>query len=271
MPGFIEEIRRTRPDLIYTWGTSVTLGVVGTYDAPDPEKYINDIPVVFTLVASPVMAKIVTDMKVPGRNVTGVFHVAPTEAQMRAMASYRPFKSIGVLYTPTEQNSVVIVDELRAAGKKMGFTVLAKPLHLDAQKKVTIEGAPQMVRDLKNQKADWLYLPPDSFLGTQAKAVVIPAAMEAGLPTFASTEQLMETGALTGLVSRYHSIGQFTAYKAEQILVHKVPASKIPIETLTRFSLQVRMDVAEQLSLPPPLPMFNYAELITAPPKAAAQ
>ena len=29
MPGFIEEIRQTRPDLVYTWGTSVTLGVVG--------------------------------------------------------------------------------------------------------------------------------------------------------------------------------------------------------------------------------------------------
>jgi hypothetical protein len=41
-----------------------------------------------------------------------------------------------------------------------------------------------------------------------------------------------------------------------------VPASKIPVETLTRFALQVRMDVAEQLKLPPPLPMFNYAELI---------
>ena len=86
--------------------------------------------------------------------------------------------------------------------------------------------------------------------------------MSERLPTFAATEQLMEAGALTGLVSRYHSIGQFTAYKAEQILVQKVPPAKIPVETLTRFSLQVRMDVAEQLKLPPPLPMFNYAELI---------
>ena len=264
MPGFLEEIRRTRPDIIYTWGTSVTLGVVGAYDAVDPAKHITDIPVVFTLVASPVLAKIVQDLKSPGRNVTGVFHVASTEAQMRAMASYRPFKSIGVLYTPTEQNSVVIVEELRAAGKKMGFTVHAKPLNLDAQKKVTIEGAPQMVRDLKAQKAEWLYLPPDSYLGTQAKQVVIPAAMEAGLPTFASTEQLMETGALSGLVSRYHSIGQFTAYKVEQILLNRIPASRVPVETLTRFSLQVNLQTAEALKLPPPLPMFNYAEFLTA-------
>jgi putative ABC transport system substrate-binding protein len=268
MAGFIDEIRAVRPDLVYAWGTSVTLGVAGAYDAADPRKYITDIPVVFTLVASPVLAKIVPDLKNPGRNVTGVYHVAPTEAQIRAMASYRPFKSIGVLYTPTEQNSVVIVKEVQEVGKRMGFTVIAKPFRLDASKRVTIDGAPEMVRDLKSQKVDWLYLPPDSYLGTQAKAVIIPAAMEAGLPTFASTEQLMETGALTGLVSRYYQIGQFTGYKAEQILVQRIPASRIPVETLTRFSLQVRMDVAEQLKLPPPLPMFNYAELLTPGPEA---
>jgi putative ABC transport system substrate-binding protein len=264
MPGFIEEIRRTKPDLIYTWGTSVTLGVVGTYDQVDPNVHITDIPVVFTLVAAPVLAKIVRDLKVPGRNVTGVFHVAPTEAQIRAMASYRPFKSLGILYTPTEQNSVVVVEEVREVSKRLGFSVVARPLKLDANKKVTSEGAADMVRDLKlRDGVEWLYLPPDSYLGTQTEKIIIPAAMSVGLPTFASTEQLMQTGALTGLVSRYHSIGQFTAYKAEQILVNKVRPERIPVETLTRFALQVRMEVAEQLKLPPPLPMFNYAELIT--------
>jgi putative ABC transport system substrate-binding protein len=269
MPGFLEEIKRTKPDLVYTWGTSVTLGVVGTYDQVDPLIHITDIPVVFTLVAAPVLAKIVRDLKNPGRNVTGVFHVAPTEAQIRAMASYRPFKSLGILYTPTEQNSVVVVEEVREVSKRLGFSVIAKPLRLDANKKVTAEGAPEMVRELKQQNAEWLYLPPDSYLGTQAQKVIIPAAMAVGLPAFASTEQLMETGAVAGLVSRYHSIGQFTAYKAEQILVNKVAPAKIPVETLTRFALQVRMDIAEQLKLPPPLPMFNYAELIVPKPESA--
>ncbi|MGF2075558.1 hypothetical protein, partial [Enterococcus casseliflavus] len=53
MAGFLEEIRQTRPDLIYTWCTSVTLGVVGPHDAVDRSKHITDIPVVFTLVAAP--------------------------------------------------------------------------------------------------------------------------------------------------------------------------------------------------------------------------
>ncbi len=264
LPGFLQEIREMRPDLVYTWGTSVTLGVVGAHDAVDRARHVTDIPVVFTLVAAPVLAKIVPDLNSSGRNVTGVFHVAPTEAQIRAMASYRPFQTLGVLYTPTEKNSVVVIDEIRKLGRSMGFNTVERMFRLDASKKVTAEGAADLVREIKEAKADWLYLPPDSFLGTQAQDVIIPAAMEAGLPTFASTEQLMQAGALTGLVSRYHSIGQFTAYKAEQILVRKLAPSAIPVETLKRFSFQIRMEAAEKLKLPPPLPMFNYAELITA-------
>jgi putative tryptophan/tyrosine transport system substrate-binding protein len=265
MPGFIEEIRRTKPDLIYTWGTSVTLGVVGAFDKVNAQSNVTDIPVVFTLVAAPVLAKIVPDLKSSGRNVTGVFHVASTEAQMRAMASYRPFKKIGVLYSPTERNSVVTLEELRELGKKMNFTIVEKKFQLDAANKLTADGAEAMIAEMKEQKAEWLYLPPDSYLGTQAQKVIIPAAVENGLPTFASTEQLMQAGALAGLISRYHSIGQFTAYKAEQILVKKMAPKNIPVETLTRFSFQVQLDSAIKLGLPPPLPMFNYADFVDPP------
>ena len=264
MPAYLDEIRATKPDLIYTWGTSVTLGVVGPHDAVVPGTHITDIPVVFTLVAAPAMAKIVVERKAPGRNVTGVAHVAPTEAQIQAMIAYRPFKTLGVLYTPTEKNSVVVLEEIRRIGRERGFHTVERTFRLDANRKPTAEGAAELVRDLKEAGAQWLYLPPDTFLGTLAEGVIIPAAMAAGLPTFASTEQLMQAGALSGLVSRYYSVGQFTAHKAEQILVGKHAAATVPVETLKRFSFQVRMPAAHRLKLPPPLAMFNYAELITS-------
>jgi putative tryptophan/tyrosine transport system substrate-binding protein len=265
LPGFIAEIRTTKPDLVYTWGTSVTLGVVGAYDAIDPAKHITDIPVVFTLVAAPVAAKIVKDLKSSGRNVTGVSFVVPTETQFRAMASYRPFQTVGVIYTPTEKNSVALIAEMREIGLKLGFTTVERKFRLDANGKVTAEGAADLVRELKAAKAEWLYLPPDSFLGTQSKDVIIPAALAAGLPTFGSTEQMMENGALSGLVSRYYNVGQFTAYRAEQMLVEKKAPKDIPIQTLSRFSYQINMEVAHKLKLLPPLPMFNYAEFISTP------
>jgi putative tryptophan/tyrosine transport system substrate-binding protein len=267
MPAFIDEIRSTRPDVIYTWGTSVTLGVLGPYDAIDPAKHITDIPVVFTLVASPTLAKIVPEGGTR-KGVTGVIHVAPVAAQIQAMAAYRPFQKLGVLYTPTERNSVVVLDEIRKIGRERNYDTISRTFRLDAQRKVTAEGAAELVRELKEAGSQWLYLPPDSFLGTLAQDVVIPTAMEVGLPTFASTEQLMQAGALSGLVSRYHSVGQFTAHKVEQILVAKVAPEAVPIETLKRFSYQIRISVAEKLKLPPPLPMFNYAEILNDAPVA---
>jgi putative ABC transport system substrate-binding protein len=262
MPGYLAEIRSTKPDLVYTWGTSVTLGVVGPYDAPDKSLYINDIPVVFTLVAAPLLAKIVPDLARPGRNVTGVTHVAPTEAQVRAMMQYRPLQSLGVLYTSTERNSVVTVEELRKLASERNFRLIERTFKLDAAQKPTAEGAAEFVRELKAAGAQWLYLPPDSFLGTLAEGVIIPTAMDNALPTFASTEQLMQAGALTGLVSRYYNLGQFTAHKVEQILVGKQAPESIPVETLKRFSYQISMAAAHQLKLPPPMAMLNFAELI---------
>ena len=51
LPAFVQEIRETRPDLVYTWGTPVTLGIAGRYDAPDKQKFITDIPVVLSELA----------------------------------------------------------------------------------------------------------------------------------------------------------------------------------------------------------------------------
>jgi putative tryptophan/tyrosine transport system substrate-binding protein len=263
MAGFLDEIRANKPDLIYTWGTSVTLGVVGAYDATGND-FIRDIPVVFTLVAAPTLARIVPDLKAPGRNVTGVVHVGSTEGQIKAMAQYRPFQTLGVLYTPTEKNSVVLLDEIRRLGREQGFHTVERTFRLDANRKPTAEGAADLVRELKEAGAQWMYLPPDSYLGTLAESVIVPTAMQLGLPTFASTEQLMQAGALSGLVSRYYNVGQFTAHKAEQILVEKRAPATIPVETLKRFSYQIRMPAAKRLNLPPPLPMLSYAELITA-------
>ena len=262
LPALVDEIRRERPDLVHTWGTGVTLGVVGRWDAADTSRYVRDIPVVFSLVASPVGAGIVPDAHAPGRPVTGVSHVASLASQLQAMANYRPYRAVGMLYSPNEPNSAAVLKELQAHGRRRGFTVLAQPFRVDGAGQPSAEGAADIVRGLRNAGAEWLYMPPDSFLGTQARDVVVPAALAARMPAFASTEQLMAAGALLGLVSRYYNVGQFAAYKAEQVLVARTPPARIPIETLTRFSLQIDLRVARRLDVLPPLEMFNYAELI---------
>lgn len=263
LPGFVEEIRDLKPDLVYTWGTPVTLGIAGRQDAEDRSKFITDIPVVFALVASPVAAGLVADNAHPNRMLTGSVHVVPTETQLRAMHSYRPIKSLGVLYTETEQNSVSIVKELHGLRETMGFSLVERQFKLGADGRPTDEGLEELVAGIAQDGANWLYFLPDTFLGTQYDRLV-PAALANKLPTFGAAElAIREGGTLVGLISRYYSVGQLAASKAAKILRDGTPPQDIPIETLKRFSLIINLPVAKKLDLYPPIEMLNYAEVIT--------
>ncbi len=258
---FVAEIRKLKPDLVYTWGTSATLGIVGAHDRR--AGFIDDIPVIFTMVASPVGAKLVDSLASSKGNLTGVYHVAPTVSVLKAMRAYRAFSKLGVLYSPADHGSVAVVRELRELARQEGFEVLEKKFRLDASGKHTAEGIADSVRELKLAGAEWLFNTPDVAFFSRV-ADVAAAAVAERLPIFATTEAVMlsRAGILAGLVSKYYDIGQLTAYKAEQILVKKQAPQSIPIGTLSRFSFMVRMDVAKQIKLLPPLALFNYAEFI---------
>ncbi|SHO60636.1 putative ABC transport system substrate-binding protein [Pseudoxanthobacter soli DSM 19599] len=264
MPALIDEIRATKPDLIYTWGTPVTLATVGQYDAPGDKKPITDIPVVFSMVAAPVQAKVVPALESSGRNVTGAFHVVPLDAQMRAMQSYRSFDTVGVLYSQGEQNSVALVEQLRGLSATMGFRLVTQTFAVDTAGKPTAEGVPEAIARMKSEGVDWLYLLPDTFLGT-IYDILGPAAIAQKLPCFGAAELSIHAGvAVAGLVCRYYSVGQLAASKAEKILLDGIKPADIPVETLKRFSFIVNMPVASRLGLYPPLAMLNYAEVIVS-------
>lgn len=262
LPELVEEIHASQPDLVYTWGTTVTLGIVGRWDEPPSPERISTIPVVFALVSAPVTAGIMPDLASSGRNVTGAIHVVPLEAQIRAMQSYRPFRRVGVLYTRSEPNSRSIVRELERLAPIMGFTVVARTFTENADGQPIADGAEDLVAGLAADGAEWLYYLPDTFLGTIYDRVT-PAALANGLPTFGAAElAVRQGGALVGLVSRYYSVGQLAASKALMILRDGVPPAEIPASTLRRFALIINMESAHALGIYPPLAMLNYAELL---------
>jgi putative ABC transport system substrate-binding protein len=260
--AILQEEAAFRPDLITTWGTGVTLAVTGPHDAP-ARHALSDVPVVFAPVASPVQARIVPRLTGHGRPITGVVHVVPTEVQLRAMQSYLPFTRFGLIYTPSEPNSMVSVGEVREFARRSGSQLIEKPLRLNAAGRPVADGLEDMIAELRREGAQWLYLPPDTFLGSLYPRVA-PAAVAQKLPTFGSTELAMRSGGmLVGLVCRYSSVGQLAAAKAVEILVKGRPASALPIETLKRFSLMVNMGVARSLGgLYPPIEMLNQAEFV---------
>lgn len=263
LPAVIADLRRSKPDLVYAWGTGVTLGLIGRWDAIDPAVHLTDVPVVFTMVSSPRGAGIQPPEGQPPRsNVTGVSHIAPLPAQINAIRAFMPMQRLGIVYNPAETNSLANLDELRALAPTAGFQLLEAPVPGGGDGQPDAATIPGLVADLGRRGADILYIGPDNFVGAN-RDVLTGAGIEAGIPAFTATElEIRESQATIGLVSRYSTVGQLAAAKASQILLEGKPPSTVPIETLQRFSYLVRLPVALRLGRYPSLQLIDYAEMI---------
>lgn len=267
LPAILDQVAAEDPDLVYTWGTSITLGVAGQDPelAADPTAFppvLTDRPVVFTMVSQPVRSQIVADFVPTGRNLSGVSHIVPIETQLQAMQAYMPVDRIAAIFSPTEPNAVLAVDALTTTAEQQGIRVKALPVPLDADGQPMASALPDLVAEAAAFGPQFLYFPPDSFLGEHAQALT-DAANAARLPTFASTERMLTgSDALYGLVAPYGNVGRLTAQKVDKILFDGAEVGTVPVETLQEFSYQIRLDVARQLGLPPAMSLLTYAEII---------
>jgi putative ABC transport system substrate-binding protein len=263
IPGIFKEMRDTNPDLIYTFGTTLTTNIAGTILDNDPDKFITDIPIIFNIVSDPIGAKLVPNMVTSDRNLTGASHMVPMSAQIKAMKSVIQFDRLGVIFNPQEKNSVLAVEELENIANSNDFVLLKSPIPVDENQKPIEDIPPSTVRCFVENEADLIYLPSDSFIISHSKSLV-GLINECDIPTFSATEGPIHDGdALMGLVSRYYNVGQFAGYKAEQILVQKKHPKDIPIETLKRFSFIINMKTAKKLEFYPPITILKFAEVIT--------
>ncbi|TAN56578.1 MAG: ABC transporter substrate-binding protein, partial [Magnetospirillum sp.] len=244
---FVAEAKRLQVDLVFTWGTTVTEEMLGRYDDPDTESHITKIPAVFAIVSQP-LGGVVPSLTSSARNITGTTYLVPTETQVNLIRSYRPIKRLGVVYNPLERNSRVAIDELTVVGEKLGFAVASAAVDVEDGKPKPAS-IPAKVAEMKKAGVDFLYIPPDTFLNVN-RDILTGAALDMAIPTFAAGENpVLTSKALFGGVYRYYTVGQLTAYKAEQILVHKIPPQDIPIDAPKRLSIILNMPVVRQLGL----------------------
>ncbi len=267
IPEILEEIEEVDPDLVYSWGTSVTLGIAGKHpdlmDNPDDwPAGVTDRPVVFTMVSQPVRSRIIKRFGPTGRNVTGVSHIVPLETQFEAMQAYMPINRIAVIFTPTEPNSVLAVEQLRKIGEGLNVRVDRFPVPLDSEGHPDPAALPNLVIKAASRGPQVLYLGPDSFIGQYTKELT-QMANSRRLPSFASVElMLSNSDALFGLVAPYDRVGRFTASKVEKILFGGEDVGDVPVEVLPEFSYLIRADVARELKIFPRLSLMDYARII---------
>ncbi len=255
--GFVAEARHQRADLIYSFGTTVTLATMQLLSQQaDSAK---SLPLVFNIVSDPAGAGLVDaqDDNIP---ITGASHSVPLSNQLNAILELDRFSRIAALYNPLEANSQLAVSALRQLGQGYTVEILLVPVREEQlTSNLLLE---ELASGLKRQAVELVYLPSDSLLIANAQTLV-KALHDSGLPTFSATESpLRNAGAFIGVVSRYRTVGQLAGLKASQILSGKDSAQEIPIETLKKYSYVVNLNAARQLDYYPPVSILQFAEIL---------
>ncbi len=260
--SFVKDIRAYKPDLVYTWGTPACEEIAGKLGS-SPQEYIWDIPIISLIVTDPINSKLIKSLEKPGRNITGVNHVAPLEVQMNSILLYKKdTKLIAAIYNPDETNSVLQVKALALVAKQYGVTVIDLPVFLGADGKPDPSSIPEVVKKAHEKGAEFLYTPPDTFMSVHCQEFV-EAANKYNLPIFATTDSMYWKGKpMLGVLSRFINVGLFGGYKAYQILMEGKKIQDLPYDKLSRFSYIVSLDTAKKIGMEPPIPVFRFAEII---------
>lgn len=263
LPAVVAEVRSLDPDLLVTWGTSVTLGMIGTVDG-DHSDVVTGVPTVFMIVADPVGADIVDSYESPGRPlITGTRNRVPEGTQMRVLADYRPFDRIGLIYNEDELNAVLKAEEIHRVGAEQGFEVVERVLASDGNGEPLVDDISQAVADIAEQDVDFLYLASSSFLLANAD-LFTSSALEHDLPLATAYEAMVrESNALIALASPYYNVGQLAGFQAEQILADGQSPGDLEVLGLDRFTVLVNIETARALDLYPPMLLLRYAEVVT--------
>lgn len=226
--------------------------------------FINDIPVVYMVVADAVGSGIIESFDRTGRgNVTGTHNRVPEETNIAAMQALLPkLDVLGMLYNPAEQNSVIKVEEVRTIARKMGLDLVSLEVDLGPDGHPVADTLSEKLAELSSGGADFLYVGSSSFLERNGKRLT-EAALEIRLPVLSPYERLVtEEAALLSVAARYEEIGRLAAEQAASILLDDRPAGELPIRQMERFAFVVNMRTARALDLFPPLEILQIAETV---------
>ena len=195
-----------------------------------------NIPVIFTAITDPVKAKL------DSGNITGTSDKLPIEAQLQLIREMQPdAKTIGILYTTSEPNSVSAVEEYQAKAADYGFTIEAVGVMQQAE---VVQAADTILK----KGVDCLTnLTDNNVVGVLDS--VLEKTNEAGIPVYGSEIEQVKKGCVASAGIEYVSLGKQTGMMAAKILKGEAKAEEMPYETVTDFEIYVNPDAMAELNL----------------------
>ena len=206
-----------------------------------------DIPVVFTAITDPVGAKL------DSGNITGTSDVLPVQGQLELIRAIQPeAKTIGIVYTTSEPNSVYSIGIYEDLAADYGFTIEA--IGVTAQSEVT-----QAVDTLISQGVDCISnLTDNNVVGVLGS--ILEKTNEVGIPVYGSEIEQVELGCVAGAGLDYVQLGIQTGKMAAQILTGEATCEDLPYETIENYGLYVNSSALTEMGLTLPDDVAQTAE-----------
>ena len=199
-------------------------------------------PVIFSAVTDPVSAKLVESRDHPGGNVTGTSDQSSDaiSTQINLIKKVLPkAKTIGILYTQSEPNSVVQKDEAKRLLEEKGFTVVEKTI-LDSN---NVKAAAESLM----AEVDMVFVPTDNIISSTMETVK-QVSIKHKVPVFGGSTEMIAVGGLYNYGTNYEELGRQTARMLIRVLKGEKPEN-IAVELPEKLELHTNQEMADALGI----------------------
>ena len=199
-------------------------------------------PVIFSAVTDPVSAKLVESREHPGGNVTGTSDQSSDAilTQINLIKKVLPkAKTIGILYTQSEPNSVVQKDEAKRLLEEKGFTVVEKTI-LDSN---NVKAAAESLM----AEVDMVFVPTDNIISSTMETVK-QVSIKHKVPVFGGSTEMIAVGGLYNYGTNYEELGRQTARMLVRVLKGEKPEN-MAVELPEKLELHTNQEMAAALGI----------------------
>jgi len=209
-----------------------------------------EIPILGTAITDYVAAKLVNSNEITGGNVSGTTDMNPIKEQIDLLVKLVPdAKTVGVLYTSSEENSRVQAKIAKEAIEALGLTYT----EVTVTNSNDVQQATQSIVD----KCDAIYLPTDNIIAS-SMPVIYGITSQSKTPVICGESGMVENGGLATLGINYYDLGYKTGLMAIKILKGEALPATMPIESADKFDFAINGTVAKEIGIEIPDDLAEY-------------
>ncbi|HEL2050135.1 TPA: ABC transporter substrate-binding protein [Streptococcus suis] len=220
-------------------GNDIVLAIA-TPSAQSLATVSTETPIVFTAVTDPLSADLVESIEKPGGLLTGTSDQAPIDKQVELLGQAVPdAKTVGILYTTSERNSEVQVEQAKELLEKAGYKVVVKGITSSNEVQ---DATTSLMKDV-----DALFIPTDNTVAS-TMTMIGELSVEHKVPVIGGSTDMVDEGGLLTYGTNYEALGRQTAKMAIKI-IEGANVSETVVEYPETVSLHVNEEMAQKLGI----------------------